>query len=71
MFGFDLETCNVDNQIYCEAFAASVYHLSRLNERFKGDLTEKEIEIERQHVRVFDRENGNFVKDMVNYVLKS
>ena len=37
----DLETCNVEKQLYCEAYAAGVYHLNRLCDCFKGDLTEK------------------------------
>ena len=35
VFAFDLETCNAENQLYCEAYAAGVYHLNNLNECFK------------------------------------
>ena len=34
-------------------------------------LTEKELEIEREHVHVFDRENNNPVTDMIAYVIKN
>ena len=47
VFAFDRETCNVENQLYCEAYAADVYHLNSLYEGFNGDLTERELEIER------------------------
>ena len=69
VFAFDLETCIVENQLYCEAYAAGVYHLNRLFECFNGDLTEKKLEIERQNVHVFDRENNNIILDMINYVI--
>ena len=71
VFAFDLETCNIENQLYCEAYAAGVYHLNRLYECFKGDLTEKELEIERENVNVFDRRNNNLVLDMINYVINN
>ena len=68
VFAFHLVTWNVENQLYCETYADAVHHLNRLYECFNGDLTEKEVEIERQHVHVFHRENGNPVLDMINYV---
>ena len=71
VFAFDLETCNVENQLYCEAYAAGVYHLNRLYECFNGDLTEKELQIERENVHVFDPENNNPVLDMINYVINN
>ena len=43
VFAFDLETCNVENQLYCEAYAAGFYHLNSLYECFKGDLTKKRV----------------------------
>ena len=70
VFAFDLETCNVENQVYCDAYSAGVYHLNRLYESFKGDLTQK-IEIEREHVHIFDRGNANPVLDMINYVINN
>ena len=71
VFAFDHETCNLEIQIYCEAYGAGVYHLNRLYECFNGDLTEKELEIERKHVHVFDRENNNPVLDTINYVINN
>ena len=50
IFAFDLETCNVKDQLYCEADAAGVYHLSRLYECFNKDLTEKDLEFEQKMV---------------------
>ena len=71
VFAFDLETCNVENQLYCEAYVAEVYHLNHFYEFFNGDLTEKDLEVERQHAQVVDRENGNLVLDMINYVVNN
>ena len=68
VFAFDVETCNVENQLYCEAYAAGVYHPNRFNECFNGDSTEKDLEIERKNVDVFDRENNNPVLDMIDFV---
>ena len=65
VFAFDLETCNVENQQNCEPYATGVYHLVRLNESFKGDLTDKELQIEREHVHVFDRGNNNLGLDVL------
>ena len=71
VFAFDLETCNVKNQLYCEAYAAGVYHLNRLYECFNGDLTEKELEMEREKIHAFDREKNNPVLDMIIYVINN
>ena len=71
VFAFDLETCNVEIQLYCEAYAAGIYHLNRLFERFNGDLTEKELEIERENVHMFDRRNNNPALGMINYVINN
>ena len=68
VFAFDVETCNVENNLNCEAYAAGVYHLNRLYECFNGDLTENELRIERENVHVLDRENGNCVLDLIKYV---
>ena len=40
-FAFDCKTCNLENQLYCEPYGAGVYHINRLYECFKCDLTEK------------------------------
>ena len=71
VFAFDLETCIVENQLYCEANAAGVYHLDRLYEGFNGDLTEKELDIESQHFHAFDREYIYPVLDMINFVVNN
>ena len=67
VFSFDLETVNVPYQEFCETYAASCYHLDRSKECYNGDLTEEELEIERQHVHIFDRANNNPVLDMIKY----
>ena len=68
VFYFDLETVNVCYQELCETYAAGCYHLDRLRECYNGDLTEEDLEIERQHVHTFDRANNNPVLDMINYL---
>ena len=66
---FYLETVNVPYQEFCEA---GCYHLNRLQKCYNGDLTEKELEIERQQVHIFDRSNNsNSVLDMINYNITS
>ena len=69
-FVFHLQTNNIENQQYCEPYAAVVYHLIRSYEYFNGDITQDELKIEREHVYVFDRENNNPVMDMTNYVIQ-
>ena len=71
VLAFDLETYNVGKQLYCEPYAAGVYHLNRLYECFNGDLTDEELKLERENVHVFDRENNNSVMDMINYVIEN
>ena len=34
-------------------------------------MTEKQLVVERQHVHVFDRENGYPILDMINYVVNN
>ena len=36
VFAFDLETCNLEIQPFCESYAAGVYHLKRLYECLNG-----------------------------------
>ena len=71
VFAFDLETCNVEKQLYSEAYGAGAYHLNRLYECVNGELPEKELQMERKYVKVFDRENNIPVLDMNNYVLNN
>ena len=68
VFSFDLETVNMPYQAFCETYAAGCYHLDRLKECYNGDLTEEELESERQHVHIFDRANNNPVLDMIKYI---
>ena len=68
-FAFDLETCNVEYSEYCEPYAAGVYHLIILYWCFNGNLDKKELAIERSKVHVFDREIGNPVLEMIDYVI--
>ena len=69
VFSFDLETVNVQYQEFYETYAAGCYHLDRLKECYDGDLTEKELEIERQLVRIFDRAKNNPVLDMIKNII--
>ena len=55
VFAFDFETCNVENQLCCDAYAAGVYHLNHLFECFNGDLTENDLGIEIENVHAFNR----------------
>ena len=70
-FAFDRKTCNLENQLYCEPYGAGVYHINRLYECFKGDLTEKELETERKNFHLFDRENNNLVLGMISYIINN
>ena len=68
VFSFNVETVNVPYQGFCEAYAASCYHLNRLKECYNGDLSEDELGIEREHVHIFERAKNNPVQDMINYI---
>ena len=69
VFSFDLETVNVPYQEFCEAYGAGCYHLDRLKECYNGDLSKEELEIERQYVHIFDRQNNNPVLDLIKYII--
>ena len=69
VFAFDLETCNEEYSEYCEPYGAVVYHLKTLYSCFTGSLNEEELAIERSKVHVFDRENGNPVLKVIDYVI--
>ena len=71
VFAFGLETCNVENQLYCEAYEAGVYHLTCLIECLNRGLTENQLEIERKNVHVFGRENNNPILGMINFVVNN
>ena len=69
VFSFDVENVYVQYQEFCETYVAGCYHLHRLKECYNGDLTEKEVEIERQHVHIFNHANNNPVLDMIKYII--
>ena len=68
VFAFDLETCNVEYSEYCISYAAGVYHLNNLYWCLNGTLDKEELAIGRSKLHVFDRENGNPVMKMIEYV---
>ena len=55
VFVFDLETHN--DQEFAEAYAAGLYDVNRLRDRWHRDLTSNELLIERKNVNVFDASN--------------
>ena len=65
VFVFDLETHN--DQEFAEAYAAGLYDVNRLRDKWDRDLTSNELVIERENVTVFDASNGNCVMDMLKY----
>ena len=66
VFVFDLETHN--DQEFAEAYAAGLYDVNRLRDKWDRDLTSYELEIERENVTIFDASNGNCVMDMLKYI---
>ena len=66
VFVFDLETHN--DQEFAEAYAAGLYDVNRLKDKWDRDLTSDELVIERENVTVFDASNGNCVMDMLKYI---
>ena len=69
---FDLETCNTCNVIFsehCELYGAGVYHITKLYWCFDGNLSKKQLAIDRSKVHVFDIENGKPVLKKIDYVL--
>ena len=70
VFTFDPETCNVEYSEYGKPYAAGVYHLNTLYWCFKGSLNKEELAVERSKVHKVDRENGNPLLKMIEYVIK-
>ena len=66
VFVFDLETHN--DQEFAETYAAGLYDVNRLRDKWNRDLTSNELIIERENVTVFDATNGNCVMDMLKYI---
>ena len=50
VFAFDLETYNVEKQLYCEPYAAGVYHLNRLYDCFNRHLAEENWKLEERMI---------------------
>ena len=69
VFVFDLETHN--DQEFAEAYAAGLYDVNRLRDKWDGDLTPDELVIEREYVTVFDASSGNCIMNMLNYISKN
>ena len=63
---FDLETHN--DQKFAEAYAAGLYDVNRLRDKWDRDLTPDEIKTERENVSVSDAFNGNCVMNMLKYI---
>ena len=66
VFVCDLETHN-DNE-FAEIYAAGLYDVNRLHDRWHRDLSDNELVIERKNVIVFDASNGNSVMNMLKYI---
>ena len=66
VFVFDLETHN--DEEFAEAYAAGLYDVNRLRDKWDRDLTGDELVIEKQNVTVFDASNGNCVMNMPKYI---
>ena len=62
VFVFDLETHN--DEEFAEAYAAGLYDVNRLHDKWDRDLSSNELVIEKQNVTVFDASNGNCVLNM-------
>ena len=62
MFVFDLETHN--HKEFPEAFAAGLYDVNRLRDKWDRDLTFAEIVIGKENVTVFDASNEHPVMNM-------
>ena len=69
LFAFDLETCNLECPENCEPHAGGVYHLRNFHWCSNGSLDKEELDIGRFKVHLFDRENGNPVLKMADYVI--
>ena len=63
---FDLETHN--DQEFAEAYAAGLYDVNRLRDKWDRDLIPHELMIERENVTVFDASNRNCVMNMLKYI---
>ena len=71
VFAFDIETSNVEYSEYCESYGAAVYLVNNIYWCFNGNLNREEVGIERSEVHIFDRQNGNPVLKMIEYVMNN
>ena len=65
VFVFDLQAFNVEN--FAESYAAVLFDVSRLQDRWDRDLTPDEIVTEKDSAIVFGISNGNPVMNMPKY----
>ena len=66
VFVFDSETYN--DQDFAEAYAARLYDVNRLRDRWVEDFTLDEILTEQDSVIVFDGSNGKNTMIMLEYI---
>ena len=66
VFVFDLETHN--DQEFAETYAAGLYDVNRLHDKWDRDLTPDELVIERKNVTIFDASNGDCVMNMLKKI---
>ena len=66
VFVFDLETHN--DQEFAEEYAAGLYDVNRLKDKWDRDLTPDELILERKNVTVSDTSNGNCVMNMLKHI---
>ena len=68
VFVFDLETVNY--QEFAEGYAAGLYDVNRLRDRWYRDLTSDELVIEKDNVTVFDGSNATLLWTCLNIFQK-
>ena len=66
VFVFESETYNV--QEFAEAYAAGLYDVNRLQDRWKSDWTPDEVVTQKDDVTVFDGCNASPFTNMLKYV---
>ena len=69
VFVFDLETHN--DQEFAETYAAGLYDINHLHDKWDRDLTPDDLVIERKNVTIFDASNGNCVMNMLKHILEN
>ena len=66
VFVFDLEKHN--DQEFAETYAAGLYDVNRLRDKWDRDLTKEELTIERENVIVFNGSNANPVLNILKEI---